>query len=138
MPYHCDDTRTDRWSLETLQELIPMAKDTTDDRVEIVPTVLLLRNNSGPGVADFLAASHSNDKGRSIFPEWTSDPVLDFQHMSVEMLSWQNTVYQLRIPPEQELKEAGYLYAWFFHPPIVNSPRMLEVRSFLILARRSY
>jgi hypothetical protein len=105
-----------------------MAKDITDDRVEIVPTVILQRINTGPGVKHFLAVTKEDPNHKSPFPEWTSDPILEFQHMSLEMLSWQNNVYQLRIPPEQELKEAGYLYAWLFHPPIVNSPVMLEVR----------
>ena len=34
MPFHCDDPRTDRWSIETLDELYPMGEDPNNDFVE--------------------------------------------------------------------------------------------------------
>eukprot|EP00977_Amphora_coffeiformis_P000730 scaffold160_cov139-Amphora_coffeaeformis.AAC.7 len=59
-------------------------------------------------------------------PKWTADPRIGFQHLTVEMLAWQNAVHRMRIPSEETLKDAGYLHAWFFRPPVVNSPLMLE------------
>jgi D-amino-acid oxidase len=61
-------------------------------------------------------------------PAWTKDPRLEFQQLTVEMLAWQNTVKKLRIPTEDELKQAGYWHAWMFQAPVVDSPKMLEVR----------
>jgi len=130
MPYHCDDPRTDRWAQETLDELMPLANDPDSDLVEIVPAVMLMREHGGPAVEEFATHKYEPALGGSThtekLPPWTKDPRIHFQHMTVEMLSWQNLVFQLKIPPEQELKEAGYLQCWFFRPPIVNTPKMLE------------
>lgn len=130
MPFHCDDPRTFRWSVETLDEIWPLAEDPDCDLVEIVPAIKLTKEHSGPVMEDFSKNQYQPRTGGSTqttrLPSWTQDPRLEFQHLTVEMLSWQNIVYQLRIPPEQELKEAGYLYAWLFKPPIVNTPKMLE------------
>jgi len=147
MPFHVEDERVTRWSKETLDALLPLAagnadgtdkQDDGDDNnqqsddpplVEIVPTVMLLQNHTGPVVEDFATAQYKKVRGENTatpkLPSWSADPRIQFQHMTVEMLSWQNISYRLRIPPEQELKEAGYLHAWLFRPPVVNSTLML-------------
>ena len=130
MPVHVTDPRTDQWALETLDELLSMGIETKhSDLVEILPAIVLKRNHSGPGVQDFTTHQYQGVPGEamhSVFPEWTKDPRLDFQHLTVEMLAWQNIVHRLRIPPEDELKAAGYWYAWMFRTPIVNTPKMLD------------
>jgi hypothetical protein len=42
------------------------------------------------------------------------------------MLSWQKLLNQPPFRTEQELVAAGYKHAYFFKPPIVNAPAMLE------------
>jgi D-amino-acid oxidase len=131
MPFHCDDKRTSRWALETLDELMTEV-DKDDPLVEIVHTVQLKRKHEGPSVGDYVSsisseAARQREGGDLPLPEWTKDPRLDFQHMTAEMLSWQNIVFKLRLPSESQLKRLGYLHAWHFKPPIVDSPRMLEV-----------
>lgn len=127
MPFHCDDPRTDRWAMETLDELMPFALDKDCDLAEIVPTISLMKEHGGPAVDDYATSTndHSSSSQQSL-PAWSRDARIQFQHLTVEMLSWQNLVNQLRIPPEQELKDAGYLYAYHFLPPIVNVPRMIQ------------
>ena len=132
MPFHCDDPRVDRWSMETLDELIPMIGERFQDQtlVERVPAVELRRTHGGPQLDDFTKNKYTPQLGGStispVLPDWTKDPRIEFQHVTVEMLSWQNIVHKMRIPSEQILRDAGYLYAWFFKPPIVNSPVMLN------------
>jgi D-amino-acid oxidase len=134
MPFHVQDPRVHRWSIETLDELLEYAKNSERNAeeqrlVEIVPSVYLQREHSGPRTEDFRqhydAAPGGHTRVERV-PEWTTDLRIHFQHLTVEMLSWQNIVHRLRIPPEHELKQAGYLHAWFFRPPIVNAPIMLE------------
>jgi D-amino-acid oxidase len=139
MPFHCDDPRTERWALQTLEELLALAKSSTNNNnnntaaplVEIVPAVRLSRTNRGPTVADFVTSSYVGTTGgesthTSALPAWTRHPALAFQHLTVEMLAWQNQVAQLRLPPADELEAAGYKHAWCFAPPIVNTTAMLE------------
>eukprot|EP00978_Attheya_sp_CCMP212_P010472 scaffold25377_cov53-Attheya_sp.AAC.4 len=131
MPYKCEDARMDKWALQTLDELMPMAAGTAgstgDSAVEIVPAVMLKRHHHGPKMQDFLAKDYDGGGGgNSPLPAWTKDSRLAFQHLTVEMLWWQNEIFQLRIPSQAELVEAGYLYAWLFNPPIVDAPRMLQ------------
>jgi D-amino-acid oxidase len=122
MPFHVNDPRVDRWAQETLDELLPIGNDETNDLVEIVPTV----------VSDFVKqGDYKSEPGHHTittkFPNWTTmDDRIAFQHMTVEMLSWQNIIYRLRIPSQQELIDAGYLHAWMFRPPIVDAPKMLQ------------
>jgi D-amino-acid oxidase len=130
MPFHCDDPRTDRWAIETLDELHPMGKDPNNDLVEQVPTISLKSSHDGPAPDDFLAENYKNGTGgKSPLPAWSTDPRLEFQHVTAHQLSWQNIVHKLRIPNEQELLGAGYGNAWFFRPPIVDCPKMLQVRT---------
>jgi D-amino-acid oxidase len=142
MPYHIHDTdddaaaaRIERWSIETLDELLNEFVHSSDTEkrslVEVVPAIYLKREHSGPKVQDFQGQSYSAQPGghtqTSTLPSWTRDPRIQFQDMAIEMLCWQNElVHQLRIPPLNELTEAGYRHAWFFRPPIVDCPRMLE------------
>ena len=137
MPFHCDDPRTHRWSIETLDELHPLAMasaaaaaagDESPPRlVETVPTVIFMQNHSGPSTEDMIAEDyHKGTGGTSRLPEWSTDPRLQFQHLTVEMLWWQNYYYKLRIPTETTLLQQGYKHAWFFQAPIVDSPAMLD------------
>ena len=79
---------------------------------------------------ELYAAQYAKDRGGNTpstkLPLWTTDPRLEFQHLTVEMLAWQNIAYGLRLPPEEELRNAGYQHAWLFRPPVVNAPRMLQ------------
>jgi D-amino-acid oxidase len=129
MPYKCEDPRIDKWSIETLDELLSLNKN-EDSAIEIVPTLYLTSSHRGPGIEDFVKSDFSTREQEGIsspLPEWTKDPRITFQHLTIEMLSWQNQVFQLRIPSETELLGAGYTHAWFFRPPVVDPPRMLMV-----------
>lgn len=125
MPFHCDDLRTDRWALETLDEVWALGEDKDDDTVEILPAVVLQNDNK-----HLLAQTVDTDVNypdMEKLPKWTKDPRLKFQQMTVEMLAWQNTVYKWKIPTEQELKDAGYWHAWTFETPVIDAPKMLQV-----------
>ena len=125
MPFHCDDSRTDRWAWETLDELWDLGQKKSP-LVEIMTAIMLHNNN------EHVTSQTSDTKVTypdiAKLPSWTQDARLEFQQLTVEMLSWQNTVNRLRIPTEEELKKAGYWHAWMFQTPIVDSPKMLEVR----------
>jgi D-amino-acid oxidase len=134
MPFHVNDERVDRWAQETLNELIPICIDPNSNLAEIIPTVVLFKDHSGPSVSEF-AGNHRNEYKAepgthtvsTALPAWTTmDDRIAFQHMTVEMLSWQNIVYRLRIPPEEELLQAGFRHAWVFRPPVVNVTQMLS------------
>jgi len=59
------------------------------------------------------------------FPAWTKDPRLEFQHLSLEMLWYQNNVHKLRLPSLDVMKDAGYNYAWFLKTPVIDPPLAL-------------
>jgi len=127
MPFHCDDPRTDRWAIETLDELHPMGEDPQNELVEHVTTVSLKRNHQGPTIGDFLSDNYqAGTGGSSPLPVWSKDPRLQFQHVTTHQLCWQNNVLKLLIPTEKELWDAGYENAWLFRPPIVDCPKMLQ------------
>lgn len=144
MPFHCDDPRTDRWSIETLDELYPMATaepptlgddgaDGGRDRSPLSPLVTLRyalalkKNHEGPDTDDFVADDyHRGTGGKSRLPSWSLDPRLVFQNVSLEQMEWQNWVHRLKLPLLVALQEAGYQHGWFFRTPIVDCPRMLE------------
>ena len=154
MPYKCDDARVDGWALKTLDELLTVAGAGRDPGVggggededegvegggrsivEIVPTVMFKRDNGGPKVEDFVeeVAREGEEHVRAggsegPLPSWTGDARLSFQHLSVEMLWWQNRVLRMRIPSLGALSDAGYGYAWLLNAPVVDAPRMLAVR----------
>ncbi|KAI2497745.1 FAD dependent oxidoreductase [Fragilaria crotonensis] len=127
MPFHCDDPRVDKWAIETLDELYPMAMDATNPLVELIPCVELKQDHTGPSVEDFLSSDyHMGTGGTSGLPSWTKDQRLQFQHLTAEMLDWQNNhVFGLHIPSLNTLMMNGYKHAWFFQSPIVDSPAML-------------
>jgi D-amino-acid oxidase len=134
MPFHVNDHRVHRWAQETLNELIPICTDPSNNLAEIVPTVVLFKDHSGPRVSEFADSDRNEYKAEpgahtisSVLPSWTTmDDRIAFQHMTIEMLSWQNIVYRLRIPPEEELIQAGFRHAWVFRPPVVNVTQMLS------------
>lgn len=131
MPYKCDDTRIDKWSIETLNELLTTSSKNVNLPIEIVPTIYLTSSHRGPRIDDENCEINSNvqTKSSTPLPEWTKDPRISFQHLTVEMLWWQNRVFNLKIPSEKDLLDAGFTHAWFFNAPIVNPPKMLMVRS---------
>eukprot|EP00934_Nitzschia_sp_Nitz4_P004003 Nitzschia sp. Nitz4//scaffold364_size14896//8962//10095//NITZ4_008910-RA/size14896-processed-gene-0.10-mRNA-1//1//CDS//3329549276//3993//frame0 len=116
MPFHCDGGLVEKWSIQTLDELLPIAtkgyEPKAGELVEIVPSVLF-HPDSQPFKETFM-------------PKWLQDPRLKCQHLTTEMLWWQNSVYKLKLPREEILLKAGYTHAWLFETPIVNSPKMLE------------
>ena len=128
MPYHCDDPRTEQWAMETLDDLL-LTSNNYNKHVEVLPTVVFKKDHTGPEVMDYIAQNYDmkGTGGSSPLPLWTTDSRLQFQHLTVEMLSWQNTIFKLRIPSQAQLVAAGYKHAWFFKTPIVDSPNMLTV-----------
>ena len=128
MPYHCDDFRVNQWAMETLDELWQEASKQESSAVEVVHAVVLQRQHNGPTVSDFISEDYKSGLGGdSPLPEWSNDSRLEFQHLTAEMLSWQNQIYKLRIPSQKELVKMGYLHAWLFRAPITDAPRKLEV-----------
>jgi D-amino-acid oxidase len=130
MPFACSDSRIDRWAVETLDELHPMATDPDNKTVELLPAVVLKTKHSGPKVEDFITQQYKSEAGLSSdtleLPRWTKDNRLEFQHLTVEMLAWQNLAMNMKIPPEAELFSAGYKHAWLFKSPVVDPPLMLK------------
>jgi len=108
MPTYCSDPRVDRWSIETLDELL-----LNKSHCEITPVVNLRT---------------TNDLTENTIPEWSKDSRLNFQHMNVEMLEWQNRVHKLRFPftNYKDLVKHGYHYCWLFDSPIVDAPKYLQ------------
>jgi D-amino-acid oxidase len=141
MPYKCNDKRVDKWAKDTLDELLHFSsssgaheksesKSKSKSLVEIVPTLFLMNSNRGPKVDDFKnfqGSDYSAERGnvKSPSPEWTKDSRLEFQHLAIEMLEWQNQVLKLKIPRIDVMKQAGYNFAWLYKAPIVDPPRML-------------
>jgi D-amino-acid oxidase len=128
------------WALQTLDAYLALAKQ-EPTLVEIVPAVMLLQQHRGPILDDYISQHDADYVGTTNHPQdgtstsigtsdrlpgWAKDPRLHFQHLTVEMLSWQNAVHQLRLPDEETLKQAGYLHAYLFHPPVVDSPNLLQ------------
>jgi D-amino-acid oxidase len=122
MPFHCDDERTDRWAFETLRELMSFVgsdnldRSTDDDKplAEIVPAVSFKRNDTKDP------------------PLWSTDPrggELKFQTLAIDELYKASISQNFRLPKRELIDGAGYQHSWLFHPPIVDSPRMLTVSS---------
>ena len=135
MPFHCDDQRTDRWAFETLDELMSYAtgvtksdRNSSDDfnrpLVEVVPAI---------------SFKHEATKDP---PGWAADrrsKALKFQTLKVEELYNQSKSLNFRLPRRELMDEAGYLYSWLFHTPIVDSPKMLMVSDEIVfLASTSF
>ncbi|KAL7470162.1 hypothetical protein ACHAXS_010393 [Conticribra weissflogii] len=114
MPFHCDDDRTDRWSFETLDEILKFVseKNGSVDRplVELLPAVSFRRD------------------AKSKVPEWAlgdSSKKLGFQYISMEALYEESKIRGFRLPKREIADKASYSHAWLFQTPIVDSPRML-------------
>lgn len=131
MPYKCEDPRIDKWSSDTLDELLHLASDEKKKSlVEIVPTLYLMSKHGGMTTEDFKDFESKDYAGgtnlKTKFPKWTTDPRLSFQHLTIEMLEWQNHALKLKIPSTDILKKAGYNFGWLFNAPIVDAPNMLK------------
>ena len=118
MPFHCDDSRTDRWSFDTLSELSRLSLNSATGGsgsgalVEVLPAVSFKRND------------------KSQIPEWATDErskSLAFQHLSIDELYKEGKSQCFRLPGKDVMVEAGYSHAWFFQTPIIDAPKMLMV-----------
>jgi D-amino-acid oxidase len=122
MPFHCDDPRTDRWSLETLNELTRLSSDKSSPAgklVETLPAVIFSRN-------------------RQPTPSWASDmngKSLDFQNLSIEELYNQSESKRFRLPRKEVMTVTGYTHAWLFQTQIVDTPKMLMVSFDVLMVR---
>lgn len=110
MPFRCDDTRVDRWALQTFSELWELQKTTASDLIETLPALFLLHEKEN--------ATFQQEP-----PQWTSDPRIRFELLPLSEIEKRNN---LMIPPVAELETVGYSHAWLFYPLIVNAPKMLE------------
>ncbi len=114
MPFHCDDSRVDRWSLETLNELTELSSEKSSPGgtlVEKLPAVIFSRNwESAPSWA---ADANSNS--------------LDFQNLSIDDLYNKSKSQRFRLPVGKFMRQAGYSHAWLFQTQIVDTPKMLMV-----------
>jgi len=122
MPFHCDDDRTDKWSFETLNEILKFESEKSSpvDRplVEMLPAISFRRD--------------SNSK----VPEWARDASsekLGFRYIAIERLYEESKLRGFRLPKREIMDEAGYSHAWLFHTPIIDSPRMLTVKILLFI-----
>lgn len=118
MPFHCDDKRTDRWAFETLDELMSYVTKRSDESkrplVEVVPAISFKREvtKDPPGWAVDLRSK-----------------ALKFQTLTLEDLYSQSMSLNFRLPRRELMEDAEYFHSWLFHPPIVDSPKMLMVSS---------
>lgn len=106
MPFHCEDERVDGWARSTLDELTKQLAN-SDRNVEVVPKVAFKRQ--------FMER-----------PTWSETSSLQFQQMEVDCLYKHASHNNIRLPPKETIKDAGYTHAWLFHPPIVDSPNALN------------
>jgi len=115
-PYKCDDVRVSgKWAMETLDYLLTSySLKTSSSWIEMVPTLHLKKSVTNG------------------LPLWTQDPRLRFEQLNVSEL-YRRYSNSLRLPEEKEVLQAGYTHAWFFHPPVVNAPFMLQVSFFLLI-----
>jgi hypothetical protein len=104
-PYKCDDVRVSGlWAMQTLDYLLTRCRD-----IEIIPTL------------------HLKKTWTEDLPMWTQDPRLCFEQRTVTEL-YQRNQGRWRLPNESDVLEAGYTHAFFFHTPVVNAPKVLQVR----------
>lgn len=88
MPFHCDDPRTDRWAMETLDEIYPFAADPNNALVNLHYVLSLKRSHEGPNTDDFVAEDyHKGTGGKSRLPSWSVDGRLKFQNMALEQVA---------------------------------------------------
>lgn len=115
-PSYCLDSRVTPWSMETLDELlVQYQSDNRSSHIEIVPTIRLRTRN---------------DRTENTLPDWsTKDLRLNFQHMNIEMLEWQNRIHRLRFPFQDYqglVQTHGYPYCWLFYSPVLDTPKYLR------------
>lgn len=127
MPFHCDDARTDRWAMETMEEIYPLAIDANNPLVTMRHAMVLKQKHEGPDTEDFIADDyHKGTGGKSKLPAWSADGRFKFQNMTLEQVAWQNNIYKLKLPSLHKIQAARYNHAWFFETPIIDSPKMME------------
>lgn len=127
MPVYCEDQRINKWGMETLDEIYPMAQDSQNPLVDLRYVVSMKREHVGPDTDDFVAEDyHKGTGGKSQLPFWSSDERFRFQNVTLEQIAWQNSIHKLKLPSLSKAQAAGYHHAWFFQTPIVDCPNMLE------------
>ena len=119
MPFHCDDSRTNQWSFETLSELVGLSLSESGpgpclgSLVEVLPAVAFKRND-----------------GRSQIPGWATganSKCLAFRHLKIDQLYQESKDKGFRLPRRDVIEDAGYSHAWLFQTPIIDAPKMLMV-----------
>ena len=105
MPFHCDDTRVDRWASDTLDELVKQHANPAHN-VEIVPVIRFKRQYSEQ-------------------PTWASNALLKYKQLDVDSLYKYATQNNIRLPRRDVFERAGYTNASLFHAPIVDCPNEL-------------
>jgi FAD dependent oxidoreductase len=124
--------KVDNWAISTLDEYYPLGCDPNNDLVEIVPAVRLLTLEQQeelqvqPSSTAIPVTPGESQQKELLLPYWTNDRRINFQQLPIEMLCWQNTILQLRIPDQSTLLNANYTNAWLFYPPIINTYKMLQ------------
>ena len=127
MPVYCEDSRIQKWGMETLDEIYPLAKDSQNPLVDLRYVVSMKKAHEGPDTEDFVAEDyHKGTGGKSQLPFWSSDERFRFQNVTLEQIAWQNSIHKLKLPSLSKAQAAGYQHAWFFQTPIVDCPNMLE------------
>ena len=127
MPVYCEDQRINKWGMETLDEIYPLAQDSQNPLVDLRYVVSMKKEHEGPDTEDFVAEGyHKGTGGKSQLPFWSSDERFRFQNVTLEQIAWQNSIHKLKLPSLSKAQAAGYHHAWFFQTPIVDCPNMLE------------
>ncbi|KAL7537363.1 hypothetical protein ACHAXR_007768 [Thalassiosira sp. AJA248-18] len=124
MPFHCDDSRTDRWAFETLSELSRLSSNSFSGGSEAQSKP----GHSNASLVEILPAVSFKRNGQSKIPGWALDTrgkSLAFQHVSIEELYARGMCQHFRLPRKDVMEEAEYSHAWLFQTPIVDAPKML-------------
>jgi len=127
MPFHCDDSRTDRWSFETLSDLITLVSSNSSSGDSVV--------SPKPGridgtLVEIVPAVAFQRDGQSQIPGWattddTNSKSLAFQNLSIDELYRESKSQHFRLPRKDWMEKAGYSHAWLFQAPIIDAPKML-------------
>jgi len=122
-----DDSRTDRWSFETLSELNSLSSNSSPGDSEVQSKSDHSRHGS---LVEMLPAVAFKRNGQSQIPDWATDinsKSLSFQHLSIDDLykESKSRYSQFRLPRKDDIEAAGYSHAWLFQTPIIDAPKML-------------
>ena len=69
MPVYCEDQRINKWGMETLDEIYPLAQDSQNPLVDLRYVVSMKKEHEGPDTEDFVAEDyHKGTGGKSQLP----------------------------------------------------------------------